>query len=84
MSSIDRPRDPAACPKAQRDLISLLGTALLTTILAVAIWAFAGGGAFWPVGVIATFTVALAAAAARAAAARPRRAARPSPDGPGA
>ena len=84
MSPTDLPRDPAACPKAQRDLISLLGAALLTTILAVAIWAFAGAGAFWPVWVIAAFTVALAAAAARAAAARPRRAAHPSPDGPAA
>jgi membrane-bound metal-dependent hydrolase YbcI (DUF457 family) len=70
--------------KAQRELTSLLGAAVLTTILVIAIWAFTGAGAFWPVWVIGALAVILTAAAARAVVARPRRAARPSPDGPGA
>ena len=78
-------RDPAgAWHKAQRDLTSLLGLAVLATFLAVAIWAFTGAGGFWPAWVAGGFTLALGAACARAAAARPRRAGRPSPGGPGA
>jgi hypothetical protein len=70
--------------RAQRHLTSLCGAAVLTTILAVLIWAFTGAGAFWPLWIIAAAALTLAAAGARAAAARPRRAARPSPDGPAA